>query len=168
MSRAVQWLKHKGGELLPIALFFFVVFNVRTITDALVFGRGTATPFSVLRLAVLALIVGKVLLLTDLLPFVNAFPGKPLIYNTLWKSLMYGLAALLYRLLEPLIPLIRRYHSLSDALPPYRANVDWSRFWGIQIWLFALLLLFVAARELVRAIGGGRVVGELFFRRRAA
>ena len=168
MSRAVQWLKHKGGELLPIALFFFVVFNVRTITDALVFGRGTGTPFGVLRLAVLALVVGKVLLLTDLLPFVNAFPGKPLIYNTLWKSLMYGLAALLYRLLESLIPLVRRYHSLRDALPRYRANVDWSRFWGIQIWLFALLLLFVAARELVRAIGGGRVVSELFFRRRAA
>ena len=33
-----------------------------------------------------ALLVAKVVLITDALPFVNRFPEKPLIYNVVWKT----------------------------------------------------------------------------------
>jgi len=37
--------------------------------------------------AVAALILGKALLLADMLPVINRFPDKPLIYNVTWKTI---------------------------------------------------------------------------------
>jgi hypothetical protein len=35
------------------------------------------------------LIAGKVLLVVDLLPYIDRYRNKPLIYNTLWKTAFY-------------------------------------------------------------------------------
>lgn len=121
-----------------------------------------------LALALLAGVAAKVLILVDLLPFVDAFRGRPLIYNTLWKTIIYAIASVLYRLLETLVHLLRQERNIDRALRQLLADQNWPRFWGIQLWLTALLLLFVAARELVRAVGGGEVVRRMFFRRSAA
>ena len=36
-----------------------------------------------------ALLVGKVVLIVDKLPFVNKFPDRPMMYKASWKSLIY-------------------------------------------------------------------------------
>ena len=51
-----------------------------------------------------ALLVAKIVLITDKFPFVNRFPDKPLIYNVVWKTAIYVAASLLVHYLEHLIP----------------------------------------------------------------
>ena len=102
-----------------------------------------------------ALIVGKVLLIADLFPVINAFGNKPLIYNTLWKSFLYTFAALalLFRIGEELVLLGIHHKSLAIGFENFVAETDWPHFWAIQIWVGGMLLVFVSARELIRAEG---------------
>jgi hypothetical protein len=51
-----------------------------------------------------ALLVAKVVLIADMLPAVNRFPEKPLIYNVVWKTLIYVVGALVVHYLEHLVP----------------------------------------------------------------
>ena len=108
------------------------------------------------------LIVGKVVLIADALPFINKFPGKPLIYNVAWKTLVYVLAAFLVRLVENLIPLIIKYDSFREAMARIEDDIVWPHFWIIYIWLSVLLFVYCSLRELIRAIGREHVL-KLFF-----
>ena len=58
--------------------------------------------------AVAALILGKAVLIADLLPMINRFPNKPLIYNVGWKTLIYLLLATLIHYLERLVDFWRQ------------------------------------------------------------
>jgi hypothetical protein len=80
-----------------------------------------------------ALIVGKVVLIVDHLPFANRFPNKPLIYNVVWKTIIYVLAALLVRLTEHLVPLIIKYGSFREAMARIVDEVVWPHFWVVYL-----------------------------------
>jgi hypothetical protein len=48
--------------------------------------KGTGiSPLTSISVAVAALILGKAVLIADMLPPINRFPNKPLIYNVAWK-----------------------------------------------------------------------------------
>ena len=50
--------------------------------------KGTGiSPLGSVSVAVAALILGKAVLLADMLPVINRFPDKPLIYNVTWKTI---------------------------------------------------------------------------------
>ncbi len=102
------------------------------------------------------------MVLTDLLPFINRFPGRPLIYNIAWKTTIYFVAAFVVRYLEAFIHFYRQQGQLLAANRHMLDEVIWTRFWAIQIWLTVLLLLYCTLDELVRALGRDRV-RELFF-----
>ena len=168
MGRALRWLSQRLRAHLSPFLFFLVLFNVRSITDLLILGRSEVSPLHELSLVALAFVSARILLMADHLPFMRLFSSKPLVYGTLWKALLYSLAALLYRAARLLIPFaIHRGASLA-ALRQLGEETNWSRFWGIQFWLGMALLLFVGVRELVGAVGGSRVVTRMFFRQRPA
>src|SRR6266581_2811270 len=58
--------------------------------------KGTGiSPLGSVSVAVAALILGKAVLIADMLPMINRFPNKPLIYNVAWKTLIYLLVATL-------------------------------------------------------------------------
>lgn len=109
-----------------------------------------------------ALIVGKVVLIVDHLPFVNRFPGRPLIYNVAWKTLIYVSAAFLVRLAEHLVPLVIEYGGFREAMAHLVDDVVWPRFWVIYLWLSVLLFVYCSLRELIRVIGRDQVL-RLFF-----
>jgi hypothetical protein len=97
-----------------------------------------------------------------LLPFINRFPGRPLIYNIAWKSFIYFSAALVVRYLEELFHYYRQHGELAAANRHLLEEVVWPHFWAIQIWLTVLLLTYCTLDELVRALGRDRM-RELFF-----
>jgi len=111
---------------------------------------------------VAALLVAKVVLLTDKLPFVNRFPEKPLMYNVVWKTAIYIVAAFVVHYLEHFIPVWWRLGSAVKANDELLHHVVWPHFWAIQLWLLVLLFLYSASRELVRAIGREQVK-RMFF-----
>jgi hypothetical protein len=87
--------KEEIEALLPPTIFFFVALHIVSLVRVLMLkGTGIATGTSV-SVTVMALILGRAVLLADLLPFINRYPTKPLIYNMVWKTVIYTLVALL-------------------------------------------------------------------------
>lgn len=97
--KLLKTLKHEFLLVLPPTIFFLVAFTLILATQRLIL-RQYGIPLTGFSAAVIgALLVGKVVLIVDNLPFVNKFPDKPLLYNTLWKTFIYFTAALLVRYL---------------------------------------------------------------------
>ncbi len=102
-----------------------------------------------------------------MIPLINRFSERPLIYNVAWKTLVYIVIALLVRYVEHLIPFIREHGSLTVANRQLLHEVVWPHFWAIQIWFLVLFFFYCALRELVRVIGKDRVI-HIFFGARGA
>ncbi len=102
MSRFTGWVKKEAAEaVLPMA-FFFVSFQAIALSRALMLEQYgiVAAAGSFIEVTIAAMVVAKVVLIADHLPFVNQFPDRPLIYNVLWKTLIYQVAAVLVRYAE--------------------------------------------------------------------
>src|ERR1035441_1571561 len=86
MSNLGHKLKHLVHELIPVVGFFFVTFQLLALTEALMLKQYGISVSAFLTATVMALVVGKVVLIADHFPLVNRFPTKPLSYNVLWKT----------------------------------------------------------------------------------
>ena len=142
--------------------FFFVAFQLIAFTETLMLKQYGISVSTFMTATVAALIVAKVVLIADMMPFVNRFPEKPLIYNVLWKTAIYMIAAFLVRFIEHLIDFVREHGNLAVAIRRMFDEVVWPHFWAVQIWLLVLFLMYCAMRELVRVLGAGRI-RRLFF-----
>ena len=161
-----HWLKHEFHEVLPPTIFFLIAFHIVVFNRRLML-REYGLPLSSLASAtVAALLIAKVVLITDKFRFINRFPEKPLLYNVVWKTVIYAAAALLVHYLEHLVPIWRRTGGLGAANRQLMSEIVWPHFWGIQMWLIVLLFVYCALRELIRAIGREQVMA-MFFGRRA-
>jgi hypothetical protein len=161
MSKFVHGLKHLIIELIPPASFFFVAFQLLAFTQALMLRQYGIEAMKFVTVTISALVVAKVILLANLLPFINRFPGRPLIHNITWKTPIYYVVAFVVRYLEELYHSYRRHGELAAANRHLLDDMIWPHFWAIQIWLVVLLLMYCTLDELVRAVGWGRV-RELF------
>jgi len=162
MGKIAASLKHEIEEVIPPTIFFFVTFHVIAITRALMLEEYGITVPSFAAATIGALIVAKVILVVDLLPFVNRYRDKPLIYNVSWKTLIYVLAALLVRYIEHLISFARKHENLLEANRHLLAEVVWPHFWAVQIWVLVLMFVYCAVVELIRLLGAERV-RQMFF-----
>jgi hypothetical protein len=125
--------------------------------------EGTGLPVtSSAQIAVGALILGKAVLIADLLPIINRFPHKPLIYNVAWKTTTYFLIALLIHYLERAVDYWREAGDFVVGNQKLLSEIVWPHFWGIQIVLAVLIFNYCVIRELARVIGAQRV-REVFF-----
>ncbi len=139
--------------MIPPVVFFFIAFHILALFRALMLREYGVTVSTVAGATVAALVVGKVVLIADALPFFNRFPHKPLIYNVIWKTMIYIVAAMIAHYLEHLIPRWWRTGDLVEAHRTLMAEVVWPHFWAIQLWLIVLFFIYCTARELIRAIG---------------
>jgi hypothetical protein len=153
-------LKHEFRLMLPPTIFFFIAFMLISVTQRLIL-REYGVPLTGFATAAIgALLVGKVVLLTDKLSFVDKYPcpDHPLIYNIVWKSSIYFIAALLFRYIEHLIPLLHEHENFRVANQHLLAEIIWPHFWLIQMWLVVLFFLYCTIRELVRAVGREEII----------
>jgi len=156
MRKALIKIKHEFFNVLAPTLFFFVAFNVITITKKLMLEQYDIRFSGFLAATVGALIVAKVVLLADEIPFINKYPAKPLIYNVMWKTLIYVAVATVVRFVEFLFPLWWNYRSLTIALEHLWREISWPQVWAIHIWLTFLFFIYVSFRELARSLGEDR------------
>ena len=162
MTKLWHTVKHEFLEVLPPTIFFLVTFHIVLIDRALMLREYGLHLSSIAAATVMALLVAKVVLLADMLPFINRFPEKPLIYNVVWKTAIYVAASLLVHYLEHLIPLWWKTGSLAEGNRDLWHEIVWPHFWAIQLWLVVLIFVYCAGRELVRVLGRDRVV-HIFF-----
>jgi hypothetical protein len=154
MSKLTATIKREFMEMLPPTIFFFVILHIVAIIRMLTtHGTGIALPTSA-SVTIAALILGKSVLLANLLPFVNRFPEKPLIWNASWKTLIYTLVALLVHYLEHLYDYWKQAPGLLAANHQLFAELNWANFWAIQILLITLIANYCVFAELARVIGG--------------
>ena len=97
-----------------------------------------------------------------MLPFINRFPDKPLIYNAAWKTVIYWLIAGVIHYLERLIEFWRQAGSFVAGNQKLLSEIIWPHFWAIQIILFILIAMYCTVHELVRVIGKAKVM-RIFF-----
>jgi hypothetical protein len=165
MKRLKSVLSFLGRELLtelPTVIFFFVAFNLVNLSNALMFHAHALATIRQVRLLLAAMVVGRLLPVLDLLPFVDAFRGRPLILATLWKSSLYSIGALAFRVGKIMVPQLRASGSVAASWREMLATTNWLRFFGLQIWIVVLLIVYVGSRELTGAVGPSRV-RKLFF-----
>ena len=162
MRKVIEKIKEEFLALLPPTIYFFVALHVIAFERSLL-TRGTGiAPLSSLKVTVAALILGKSVLIADLLPLINRYPGTPLIYNVLWKSAIYIVVATLIHYLENLFDFWRTTGSLAAANRELVAHFVWAHFLAIQILLLVLVVSYCTHHELVRLVGRHRVM-EIFF-----
>jgi hypothetical protein len=148
-------------DILPPTIFFFVMLHVVALARSLML-RGTGIALTTpLQIAVAALILGKAVLLADVLPLVNRYPDKPLAYNIAWKTVIYMLVASLLHYVERLIDVRREAGGLVAAHRELLSEVVWPHFWGVEILLAVLIVMYVTMHELTRVLGRDRML-EMF------
>jgi len=162
MTKLWHTLKHEFLEVLPPTIFFLITFHIVLLDRALMLREYGLQISSMAAAAVMALLVAKVVLVADKLPFINRFPEKPLIYNVVWKTIIYVAASLFVHYLEHLVPLWWKTGSFTEGNRDLWREVVWPHFWAIQLWLIVLIFVYCASRELIRIIGRERVV-HIFF-----
>jgi hypothetical protein len=162
MSKLFARLKEEFVAVLPPTVFFFVALHIVAFIRILML-KGTGIPLmSSLSVTIAALLLGKAVLIADMLPLINRYPEKPLIYNVAWKTLIYWLVSLLVHYLEHLVDFWRETGSLVAGNEKLLAQIVWPHFWAIQIILLVWILMYCTMRELVRVIGEARM-RRMFF-----
>jgi len=162
MTKLGTTLKKEFFELLPPTIFFFVALHIVAFVRVLMLKGTGLKPLSTMSIAVAALILGKAVLIADLLPIVNRFPNKPLIYNVAWKTLLYLLMATIIHYLERLVDFSRQAGGFIAGNRKLLAEIVWPHFWAIQLILFVLISMYCTMHELVRVIGREKVL-RIFF-----
>ena len=106
MNKVFGFIAKEFREILPALIYFMIAFHVLAITQALLLQRYGIEPAASVAATIMALIVAKAILVADALPLIDRFPDRPLIWNVVWKTLIYGLVAFAFRYLEEWIPRI--------------------------------------------------------------
>ena len=162
MHKILNKLKEEFFAILPPTIFFFVALHIVTFIRVLIAKGSHFEPLSTMSIAIASLILGKAVLIADMLPPINRYPNKPLAYNIAWKTVIYLLMATAIHYVERLIDVSREAGGIVAGSEKQLAEMVWPHFWAVQIILFVLILVYCTARELVRVIGKERML-RLFF-----
>jgi hypothetical protein len=162
MNKVFEKIKEEFLAMLPPTIFFFIALNVVAFIRVLML-KGTGIPVSTpIQVAVAALVLGKAVLIADMLPFVNRYPEKPLFFNVAWKTAIYFLVALVFHYLEHLISFWREAGGLVAGNEKLLAEIVWPHFWAIQIFLVVMIFNYCVIHELARVLGPKRL-WRMFF-----
>src|SRR5689334_134889 len=157
MHKVFEKLKEELFAVLPPTIFFFVALHIVTFIRVLI-AKGTHfQPVSTMSIAIASLILGKAVLIADMLPPINRYPNKPLAYNILWKTMIYLLMASIIHYVERLIDFSRQAGGLVAGNEKLLSKIVWPHYWAVEIVLFILILVYCTARELGRVIGREKI-----------
>ena len=162
MNKLTAKLKEEFVALIPPTIFFFVALHIVVFVRVLMLKGTGISPLGSVSVAIAALILGKAVLVADMLPLINRFPDKPLIYNVAWKTLIYLVVSALIHYLERLVEFWRQAGGFIAGNEKLWSEMVWPHFWAIQIILFVLIAMYCTFHELARVIGKEKLV-RIFF-----
>ena len=167
MNRGVERLKEEFLAVLPPTVFFFIALHIVGLVRTLM-TQGTGLPVtSSGQIALAALILGKAVLVADLWPPINRFPERPLIYNVVWKTIIYYAVASFIHYLERLYDFAKEAGGIVAGNEKLLSEIVWPHFWALQIILLVIILNYCVIRELGRVLGERRMI-RMFFQQPAA
>jgi hypothetical protein len=157
--------KEEGRKLLVGAVFFSIGFCVILIHNRLYVEGSQVETASFARALIGGVIVAKVLLTVDVLPFVDIFPHKPMIHNIAWKTSLYLAASLVFLYAEPFLLHLIKGAGLHGSHSQAWHELMLPRTWALVVSLAVLFLGFVVMQELSRVIGRDQLKYMFFGRR---
>lgn len=165
MPGAVAKVKEEVRKILVAALFFSTGFCLIHVSNRLLTEGSHVELASLSRAIFGGLIVAKVLASVDVLPFVHAFPGRPLVQNIVWKSSLYLAGGVIFLYIEPFVKNLFRGAGLFLSNSRAWQELMLPRTWATLIWVAMLLAVFVTLKELGRLVGNDQLKYMFFGRR---
>ncbi|AQV98879.1 hypothetical protein BJN34_33920 [Cupriavidus necator] len=162
MSKLTSAIKHGLVEMLPPTLYFLVALHVVVIVRALMTHGAGITLGTAATVTVAALVLGKSVLVANMLPFINRFPEKPLVWNVAWKALIYNLVALAVHYAERLHEFWQEAPGLAAANDALLAHINWAHYWAVQLLVLMLVVNYCVIAEVARVVGRERMKAMFF------
>ena len=149
-------------EILPPTVFFAVGFNFIELTTQLVLDDYGARFANFIVATVAALVVGKAVLVANLMPFLRRFDAAPLIQPILFKTAVYTLVVFVVRVLERLLEYLAGGGTIGGLGEYVTMHFIWHRFIAVQLWIMVLVLMYTAVSALDGRLGHGELRRMLF------
>ena len=153
MPGVVAKAKEEFRKILIVAVFFSAGFCLIHVSNRLLTEGSQVQLASLSRAIFGGLIVAKVLLTVDILPFVHAFPGKPLVLNIGWKTSLYVAGAVTVLYVEPFVKNLFKGAGLFVSHSRAWQELMLPHTWATVIWVAMLMAVFVTLKELGRVMG---------------
>ena len=154
-------------HLMPPTLYFFVAFNLISLTTDLLVHNYWFRLSSFLLASTTALVVGKVVLIVDRVRIIDKFRGGPLIKPIVYKAVFYSTVVLVVRFLEKVLHVAWDAGGFGSAFRDALQDFSWHRFVAVHMWIFICFLIYVTATELNALVGQGQFY-RLFFHHRSS
>jgi hypothetical protein len=123
MSKLSAKINEEVVALIAPTIFFLFALSLIALIRVLML-KGTGIPVSsMVQIAVGALILGKAVVIADLLPFTNPYPERPLAYNS-------ALVAMLIHYAQRLFDFWRQAGAFIAANEKLLAEIVWRPFLG--------------------------------------
>jgi len=163
MRKILEIVAREIREALPATIFFLLLFHLIGLTKAVVLDEYSLSALRAMGATMGALIVAKAVLVVEALSISRLFSGRR-IFNILWRTLLYGVLAILFRLAEELIPLVSKHGGIVSAIRTMIGDVSWALFAVLALWIFSGLFLYTLASDMVKVVGPNKVKDALFSR----
>ena len=158
------FVKHEFLQVLPPTIFFLCAFNIVAFTTNMILKQNEIQGSAHAVATVLALVIGKVVLVANKLPLLQRFSHKPLFYPILFKSTVFTVLVTIVRLLEHWVPALIQTGSIGSATQFVIEHVIWRYFAVGEIWIFVCFLIYTTAAEVFSLFGfDARQLMKAFF-----
>ena len=157
MPKVLRFLGEELKELLPTVIFLFLLFHLIAISNMLLLETYSLSPTRTAFATLGELVGGKASLVANKLPFVSLFIKKPLIYNVLWRTLIYSILCCWFLSVEELVTGAIRYGGVAGAVHQLKIHMSPSLIAFNMIWLFVGLLLYNSFAALDSLLGRGTI-----------
>ena len=159
-----QKILHELSEFFRIFLYLAPWFCAFSTYRMLILGRFTDVSFDYGTALLNALILSKVILVGEFFHLGKRQEHRPLIYSTLYKSIVFSLLAAAFRIVELIIRGAFHGQRVVETLASIQ-GAEGNELIGRTVVMFFAFLPFFALRETGRVLGEERLA-NLFFKPR--
>ena len=160
-----QKVLHELREYFKVFLYLAPWFCAFSAYRMLILGRFADVSFDFGTAVVNALILSKVILIGEFFHLGKRHENRPLIYSTIYKSILFSLLAAAFRIVELIIRGVFHGQRVIETLASIQ-GAEANELIGRTVVMFFAFLPFFALRETGRVLGEQRLA-DLFFKPRA-
>jgi hypothetical protein len=142
---------HEIRVAIPAFLFFLVFFHMLAATRAVINGDLELTALRASAATIGALLVAKSILVVEALPLARWLSGS-LVVNVLWRTFLFGLVVLAFRILEQAVEDYIRLGSVRDITSFFTQSLSPQVLVEIG-WIFIGMFGFCLISEYCRLLG---------------
>ena len=146
---------HELEQYVLVSLFLFFFFGSFTLYRRLVLAEYEIGYLDYGWALIKALVLGKVILIGEILHVGERFQNRPLLLSTLWKTLMFGLLILAFGVLERVVGALLHHRPIAEEFQ-LTGSQGYELLARTNLEIVALIPLF-AFRELGRVLGEGKL-----------